>query len=169
MARGNTRMEILVFSAVRNIKRGEELTTLYQAPLGATLARRKFLSSKYGFICMFRACINNKVLNLHSESLKYAPWIVAKESGSEILNKPTLEEIQTLKQVEGWYESVSQAAGKAGQLHIFDDFLRKNNPHGLSDEVVSAYQHRANVATFRAAKQVFDNMGREMGIFSEDF
>ncbi|TGO50707.1 hypothetical protein BOTNAR_0383g00060 [Botryotinia narcissicola] len=121
------RMEILVFSAVRNIKRGEELTTLYQAPLGTTLARRKFLSSKYGFICMCKACINNKVLILHSESLKYAPWIVAKESGSEILNKPTLEEIQTLKQVESWYESVSQAAEKAGQcvtIAIGNDLLQ---------------------------------------------
>ncbi|TEY65567.1 hypothetical protein BOTCAL_0138g00090 [Botryotinia calthae] len=105
MARGNTKNGELVFSAVRNIKRGEELTTFYQTPLGTTLARRKILLSKYGFTCTCKACMNNKVFNGYGEVLKYVPWIIANESGSEILNKPTLEEIQTAKQVESWYES----------------------------------------------------------------
>ncbi|TGO56165.1 hypothetical protein BCON_0081g00080 [Botryotinia convoluta] len=173
MARGNTKNGDLVFSAVRNIKRGEELTTFYQAPLGTILARRKILLSKYGFTCMCKACINNKVLNYCGEALKYAPWIIANESGSEILNKPTLEEIQTAKQVESWFESVSQAAAKAGQgmtiaigndllrsqstqerrhlivestVQIFEDYLRKNNPYGLNDDVISAYRYRANIS-----------------------
>ncbi|KAF7948044.1 hypothetical protein EAE96_009112 [Botrytis aclada] len=196
MARGNTKNGELVFSAVRDIKRGEELTTFYKMPFGTTLARRKFLLHKYGFACMCKACISNKVLNTHGETKKYAPWIIAKESGSEILNKPTLEEMQTAKQVESWFESVSQAAEKAEQFttiamgndllrsqstqkrrHLiveiavqrFEDYLRKNNPYGLSDEVISAYRYRANTTTLKAAKQVFNNMERKMGVSPEEF
>ncbi|KAF7914713.1 uncharacterized protein EAE98_011412 [Botrytis deweyae] len=196
MARGNTKNGELVFTTVRDIKRGEELTTFYQVPFGTTLARRKILLSKYGFTCMCKACINNKVLNNYGETLKYAPWIIAKESGSEILNKPTLEEMQTAKEVESWYESVSQAAEKAvkcmtiaigsdllqsqstqerrhliveNTLQVFDDFLRKNNPYGLSDEVISAYRYRASILTFRAAKQVFNSIVRGVGISVEEF
>lgn len=196
MARGNTKNGDLVFSAVRDIKRGEELTTFYQVPFGTTLARRKILLSKYGFTCMCKACTSNKVLNRCGETLKHSPWIIANESGCEILNKPTLEEMQTAKQVESWFKSVSQAAEKAEKdmtiaisidllrsqstqerrhliventVQIFDDYLRKNNLYELSDEVISAYRYRATILTFRAAKQVFDNMGREMGISPEEF
>ncbi|THV48100.1 hypothetical protein BGAL_0268g00110 [Botrytis galanthina] len=190
MARGNTKNGDLVFSAVRDIERGGELAAFYQVPFGTTLARRKILLSKYGFTYI------NKVLNRCGEILKYSPWIIANESGSEILNKPTLEEMQTAKQVESWFKSVSQAAEKAEEdmtiaisidllrsqstqerrhliventVQIFDDFLRRNNPYELSDEVISAYRYRATILTFRAAKQVFDNMGREMGISPEEF
>ncbi|KAF7903143.1 uncharacterized protein EAF01_006192 [Botrytis porri] len=196
MARGNTKNGDLVFSAVRHIKRGEELTTFYQEAFGTTLARRKILSSKYGFTCMCNACKNNKVLSLYGETLKYAPWVMANESGSEVLNKPTMEEMQTAKQVESCFEGVSQAAENVGHamtiaigknllrgqstqerrhlivrntVQTFDDYLRKNNPYGLSDEVISAYRYRANISTLRAAKQVFNNMERKMGISPEEF
>ncbi|TGO08370.1 hypothetical protein BTUL_0212g00090 [Botrytis tulipae] len=196
MARGNTKNGNLVFTTVRDIKRGEELTTFYQVPIGTTLARRKILLSKYGFTCMCKACTSNIVLNLCGETLKYSPWIIANESGSEILNKPTLEEMQTAKQVESWFKSVSQAAGKAEEdmtiaisndllrsqstqerrhliventVQIFDDYLRKNNPYELSDQVISAYRYQATILTFRAAKQVFNSLRREMGISPEEF
>ncbi|TGO33799.1 hypothetical protein BHYA_0226g00060 [Botrytis hyacinthi] len=130
MARGNTKNGDLVFRAVRNIKQGEELTTFYQASLGTTLARREILLSKYGFTCMCKACINNKFLNYCSETLKYAPWIIANENGSEVLNKPTLEETQTAKQIESWYESVSQVTEKAVQriaIAISNSLLQSQN------------------------------------------
>ncbi|KAF5872835.1 putative xanthine dehydrogenase protein [Botrytis fragariae] len=131
-----------------------------------------------------------------SATMKYAPWIIANESGSEILNKPTMEEMQTAKLVESWFESVSKVAEKAGQgmaiaigndllrsqstqerrhliventMQIFDAYLRKNNPYGLSDEIISAYRYRANTSTFGAASQVFNNMERKMGISPEEF
>ncbi|KAF7886007.1 hypothetical protein EAF00_010110 [Botryotinia globosa] len=196
MARGNTKNGNLVFTTVRDIKRGEELTTFYQVPFGTTLVRRKILLSKYGFACMCKAFTSNKVVNHCGETLKYSPWIIANESGSEILNKPTLEEMQTAKQVKSWFKSVSQAAGKAEEdmpiaissdllrsqrtqerrqliventVQIFDDYLRKNNPYELRDEVILAYRYRATILTFRAAKQVFNSLRREMGISPEEF
>ncbi|ESZ97371.1 hypothetical protein SBOR_2255 [Sclerotinia borealis F-4128] len=154
----------LVFCAIRGIKQGEEFTTFYMEPIGTTLARRKLLLSKYGFKCMCKSCLNNKTLTVNSGLSKYASVIVAKETGSKVLNKPTLEEIQTAEKVDNWYEDFrrerlktiecmnliiygdiirKQSSQERRQLvierlrQVLEDHLKENNPFGLSDEHIT--------------------------------
>ncbi|KAJ8060154.1 hypothetical protein OCU04_010503 [Sclerotinia nivalis] len=140
---------------------------------------------------MCKACVNNKTLTIRGEALKYAPWIIAKETGSEVLNKPTLEEIQIAKKVDNWYEGVREERLKANEgmkiiicgdilqnqssperrylvversQQVVEDYLRNNNQFGLSDEVISAFRYRTDPLAFQDAEYFFNDYSRLLGI-----
>ncbi|KAI9647172.1 hypothetical protein NHQ30_003555 [Ciborinia camelliae] len=128
--------------------------------------------------------------------MKYVSAIIAKETGSEILNKPTLEEIQTAKKVDDWYEGVRKEISKANEFmkviirddilqkksskellnlavehsqQTVENYLRKNNPFELSDEVISSFRYRADPLAFQDAKKFFCRFIRILGVPLEEF
>jgi hypothetical protein len=96
----------IVFHALRDIKHGEELYTDYVGAYGNTLLRRRKLSSKYGFYCRCKACVNNEVNEFDLKKFKedLFRFLPASAPDMSVVGKHSLDEITKAGEVDTWYK-----------------------------------------------------------------
>lgn len=111
---GFTKELFISFQVVRDIQEGEELTHDY---LGAgrfpsRVFRRQAMSERYGFHCCCTACAGNQDLTrisikgpiLRDEMRQFEK----RTKGAEVLNKPTLKELEKMEEAEEWIAGLAK-------------------------------------------------------------
>jgi hypothetical protein len=95
---------ILHFIANRTIKKGSEITILYELVLGPTSNRRKVLQDSRHFDCICDKCVNNEdiPLSVILENRIGGSGTGDKCKDTEVLNKPTMERVWLEQNLEYW-------------------------------------------------------------------
>jgi hypothetical protein len=188
-SRGFTKEGDIVFRAAHPIKAGEEITTYYIGCAGSAQARRQLLSSKYGFFCRCKACINNSmfsVIAFHRQNQSFE----APPTGIQLIGKPTATQIEAEKEVQAWFRAFNEQqlevanavtvvlqhtvlAGTCDReyrayvvsraMATTEKYLKENDKFGLGEDIIARYIARQTPKIKQSTELVYETVMQSIG------
>lgn len=180
MARGFSEESYIVFRALRDIKKGEELSNNYIQASGPTEVRRQALLKKYRFVCQCQSCRENRFLSL-SDVMESA-FLDTGGKTSQVIGKHTNKEAMAAKEVNKWYKelvtrllqrerdieevlrdgALKGQSTKTSRLQTVESLMEDqvkdiilNNKYGLSPEFIESFNERTTRAMIRCTEENF--------------